>query len=304
MAMDTYMSLRVSSPDPGEAAVLRGEIERLDRLFSPDGENSDVARLNSSGKITADGSTVELLSRTLALCAELDGALDPTVFPLVKEWGFIDKNYRIPDRATIDSLLSRTGYSAVGIDGSQITLPEGFALDLGAVAKGYAADRCAAMLRDSGAESALLNLGGTVAAIGKKNGGADWTVGIADPENSADYIGYLSCSDRTVATSGSYERYFVGDDGRTYCHILDPATGAPVQGDIVSVTVVSDSGLLSDALSTALFVKGADGANKLYRERGDFEYVILTKDGVALVSEGLTDSFTLKNSGWRLEAVK
>lgn len=301
MAMDTFMNLRVLSPDSDEAALLRAEVERLDRLFSPTAADSDIARLNAAGEATVDGSTAELLTSSLALCGELDGALDLTVYPIVQAWGFISKDYRIPDRATLDELLAHTGYDAVTVEGSHVTMPEGFALDVGAVAKGYAADRCVAMLRQGKASGAILNLGGTVAAYGKKDGGADWTVGIADPENSARYIGYVSCSDKIVATSGSYERYFVGDDGVTYSHIIDPQTGCPVQNELLSVTIISDSGLRSDALSTALFVKGADGAAEYYRAHGGFEYILLTADRQVLLSDGIRNNFTLTDSGWELE---
>lgn len=299
-AMDTFMSLRVSSDNADEAALLRAEIERLDVLFSPTSPGSDIARLNAEGTAEVDAATAEVIDTSLALCKELDGALDLTVFPIVEEWGFISKDYRIPSRETIEALLKRTGYSAVAVEGSRVTLPEGFAIDLGAVAKGYAADRCVAMLREENASGAILNLGGTVAAFGKKSGGAQWTVGIADPEQSAQYIGYVSCSDKIVATSGSYERYFVGDDGVTYCHIIDPQTGYPVQSDLLSVTVISDSGLRSDALSTALFVKGENGAADFYRAHGGFEYILLTKNRQVVLSDGIRDSFTLTDSAWEI----
>ena len=179
---------------------------------------------------------------------------------------------------------------------------DGMKLDFGAVAKGFAADRVRGILEDK-ASSAIVNLGGTVLAYGKKPGGSQWRVGVADPENSAAYMGMLSCTGKIIATSGSYERCFTGEDGKTYSHIIDPKTGIPVDNGILSVTIISDSGLRSDALSTALFVMGKDGAEKYYRKNRNFDFIILTADKKAYVTAGVYDDFKLAD-GYDYEIVK
>lgn len=141
-------------------------------------------------------------------------------------------------------------------------------------------------------------------AHGKKPGGSEWRIGIADPGNSADYMGTVSCADKITATSGSYERYFTGSDGKRYCHIIDPKSGMPADNGVESVTVISDSGVKSDSLSTALFVMGLDKATDYWRQHRDFELVILTSDKKALITPALAQSFQLKNEQYSKEVIR
>ncbi|HCA04663.1 MAG TPA: FAD:protein FMN transferase [Ruminococcaceae bacterium] len=292
-AMDTFMQLSVYGAD-GAAEKIKNQITRLDRLLSPTFEKSDIYRLNRGKSATVDELTAQAVEKSLEQCRATDGALDITVYPVVKEWGFISGNYKIPPRDRLDSLLKTVDYKNVEVNGGEITVKNNSELDMGASAKGFAADKAIELLKESGCKSALLNLGGTVAAYGKKPDGSKWRVGIANPDNSAGYIGYVACEDKIAATSGSYERYFTGGDGKTYCHIIDSKSGYPADNGVVSVTIVSDSGTKSDCLSTALFVMGKEKAADFHRKNGGFEYVILTGDK-AYVSKGLEDSFTLSS---------
>lgn len=301
-AMDTFMQLDVYGAD-GAVQTIKEEILRLESLFSVADENSDVYRLNHSGTATVDEMTADIAAKSLAICADTNGALDVTIFPVVEEWGFISGDYRIPSDGKINELLGVVDYTSVLVKGNEIKIPEGAKLDFGAVAKGYAADRAVQILRESGASGAILNLGGTITAYGSKSNADGWKIGVADPDNSAAYVGYLTCrDDRTIATSGSYERYFEGEDGKIYSHIIDPKTGYPVDNGVLSVTVISDSGILSDALSTAFFVMGREQAISYVNARGDIDCLILTDDGKAYISEGIADSFTLAD-GYDIEIV-
>ena len=203
------------------------------------------------------------VKRALEIAAETNGAYDPTVYPLMRAWGFTDGNYRVPADAELDALLQTTGWTEVSADGTTASLPEGFALDLGGIGKGYAAGRCKEILKAHGVTSALLSLGGNVSALGSKPDGADWTVGLQDPQTDGCF-GYVSASDVSVVTSGGYQRYFE-QDGVRYHHILDPKTGRPAASGLQSVSVVSQDDTLADALSTALFVMGLDAGAALYR---------------------------------------
>ena len=228
------------------------------------------------------------------MCADTDGALDITIYPVVRAWGFtandVDYEYRVLGDDEISELLALVDYRKVEISDNSVTLGEGMMLDLGAVAKGYASDRIAGYLRQNGVTSALLNLGGNVYALGKKPNGTEWTIGVADPTNGG-YLGSMQVADMAVVTSGGYERFFTGSDGVRYHHIIDPSTGRPAESGLASVTVVGDSGARCDALSTALFVMGPDAAYDYWREHGGFEAVFLTADGELFVTAGLEDNF-------------
>ena len=145
----------------------------------------------------------------------------------------------------------------------------GMAIDLGGIAKGYASDRLADIFARYGVDSALVSLGGNVYARGTKPGGAAWSVAVQHPEQDG-YAAMLSLTDAFAVTSGGYQRYFTGPDGTVYQHILDPKTGWPVQGDLLSVTIVADNGTMADAYSTALYVMGRETAQDFWRQNGGF----------------------------------
>ena len=293
-AMDTLMSLKVyGSADTCEQ--LQNKITELDSSLDATDEKSEIFRLNTEKSAVVSKDTAALLSDSLALCDRLDGCFDLTVYPAVQAWGFTTGDYRVPTDSELKTLSDKIDYTAVTLsDDGRVSLPDGVMLDLGAVAKGYAADVSRTILADSKAQAAVLNLGGTICLYGKKPDGSRFTVGIADPENPAGYFGYLSCDDTSVATSGGYERYFE-HDGKRYIHILDPATAAPVDNGILSVTIVSDSGAFADAASTALFVMGLDKATQYCRSHPGFDCIILTDDKNLYLTEGVYDDFTLSD---------
>ena len=298
-AMDTVMSLTVYGGDA--CARIRDRALELDAKLSAVDENSEIYALNRDGTAALSPDTADLVRRTLRLCADLGGRLDPTVYPAILAWGFTTGEYAVPDDEELAALAERIDYTAVRTDGDSCTLPDGMMLDLGAVAKGYLADEARAILADAGASGAVLNLGGTILLYGRKPDGSSFKVGIADPAAPAAYFGYLSLGEGIVATSGGYERYFERG-GVRYIHILDPDTAKPVDNGVLSVTVVCDDGVAADALSTALFVMGADQAAEYYRAHGGFGYVVLTDDGALYITEDLADAFTLSD-GYAYEIV-
>ena len=302
--MDTYMRLEIYSSTEKVADLLQESVEELDRRLSvtnSDGEDNEIFRLNQNGSSAVSSEVAELARRSLDLCAETDGALDITVAPVVNEWGFISKDYRVPSEERLSELLPLVDYTRVSCGEAEISLEQpGMKLDFGAVAKGYAADKALEILKDNGVKKAVLNLGGTVVAHGEKQEDKPWRIGIADPEDSASYMGYIGCSDKVVATSGSYERFFKGDDGKTYSHIIDPSTGCPVDNDILSVSIVSENGLRSDGLSTALFVMGREKAERYRAEHQDFDYIIITKDKKVYISEGIAADFTIADDSYTI----
>ena len=291
-AMDTAMDFTVY----GDAALLDEAetlIGSLEEQVSVTDEHSDIYAIDHTGSGSLSGNAAELMEQALELCRRTGGALDISVYPIVRAWGFTTGSYQIPDEETIQSLLPLVDYTQIQYDAATgvVTLPEGMEIDLGSVAKGYAGQLAAQMLRNSGVESALLNLGGNVQTVGAKPDGSPWQIGIKDPQGE-DAMMVLSVEDQAVVTSGGYERYFE-QDGQTYWHIMDPSTGHPADSGLISVTIVGDEGVVCDGLSTALFVMGLEKAADLWAQSGDFEAVFVTASGEVYITEGLRDRFAL-----------
>lgn len=299
-AMDTYMTFTAYGTD-AEPAILAAEdkIRELEELWSVTDKNSDVYAVNhSSGQtVTVDWKTAELLSYALDMAEETNGALEPTIYPVLTAWGFTTGENRVPAETELAELLEKVGYDKVELNNDQIQMEPGGMIDLGAVGKGYAGDEAAQILRERGITAALLDIGGNIQAIGTKPDGSDWRVGLKDPF-SGGVLGIIQVSDVAVVTSGNYERFFTGEDGKVYGHIIDPATGHPVENGIASVSVIASEGKLCDALSTALFVMGLENAQDYWRQRRNFEMILIMEDGDIYLTEGIRDSFSL-NSEYR-----
>ena len=295
-AMDTYMTFRIYGGDdalPGQAQKL---VQALEAELSVVREDSAVYTLNHTGRAELSAQGTDLLRRALALCAETDGALDLSIYPVVRAWGFtaadgeLEAADRVPSRETIDALLEKVDYRLVALDGNAVSVPEGMEIDLGAVAKGYAGDLLADLLQGAGVKSAILALGGNIQAVGSKPDGSDWIVGVQDPSGDG-LVGTLPVSDKAVVTSGGYERFFTDADGNIWWHIMDPKTGYPARSGLISVTVVGDSGLVCDALSTALFIMGPDEAVRYWDAHRDFDMVLVTEDDRLLLTGELARTF-------------
>lgn len=293
-AMDTLMTLSVYGGRSDTLDDLKELIDELDSLLDSTDENSEIYRLNHDKTAALSEDTAELLSRSVQLAESTDDSFDPTVYPAVLAWGFTTGEYRVPDDAELKKLADSIDYTGIKTSDDTVDLPDDVMLDLGAVAKGYAADKCAELLQKSDAQGAVLNLGGTILLYGKKPDGKPFKVGIADPDDPAGYFGYIESDGGVIATSGGYERYF-DMGGKRYIHILDPSTASPVDNGILSVTICCDSGTDADALSTALFVMGADRAEEYYRDRDGFDYIILTDDKNVYLTEGIYDDFALSD---------
>jgi len=292
-AMDTVMKLRLyGTEEPTEVfgTVIRG-ISALENVLSVTKEESSVARLNRGEAVTPSEDLRILLEKSIALSERTDGCLDPTIYPLVKLWGFTTGEYRVPEETEVQNALKIIGSQYISFENDMISLKNGTQLDFGAVAKGYAAEVCAKMIREAGC-SGILTLGGNIQTVGEKPDGSDWRVGITDPEQPDESIAALSLQgSHAVVTSGGYQRYFE-ENGVRYSHIIDPATGYPAQTGLSSVTIVADSGFLADGLSTALYVMGLEAATEFWRDSDDFEMVLITQEGEIHVSEGLSSRFS------------
>lgn len=294
-AMDTYMTVTVYDGET-ETALEKAqeEIKRLEKLWSVTDEESEVYKLDHAAgeTVTVSSETAELIAFAQEMFGKTDGSLDISLYPVVAEWGFTTGEYKIPDDETITALLKNTDCSKITVDGCDVTLPAGMSIDLGSLGKGVTGDRLSQVLKDNGVTSALLDLGGNIQAVGSKPDGSDWKIGLKSPFGE-DNIAKLEVSDKCVITSGGYERYFVGEDGETYWHILDPKTGRPARNGIISATIIGSEGRLCDALSTSMFVMGEEKAVELWRSMGGFDMILITDDGRLIMTEGLKDSLTM-----------
>ena len=296
-AMDTYMVITAEGGDTEETVKsVSREISRLENALSRTIDTSSVSRLNTEGGARLDEETASLLAAALTYSADTNGAFDVTIAPLVALWGITSDDPRVPSQEEIDALLPLVGSEHIHLDGREATLDEGCAIDLGGIAKGYASDKAADILSRSGADRACANLGGNVYVYSRENSRA-WNVDIRDPQDKDGYVCILSLTDHFVVTSGGYQRYFTGLDGTVYQHILDPKTGYPVQGDLLSASVILPrsgdelAGTRADAYSTALYVMGESGAADFWRAHRDFDMVLVTTDGRVVYTPGLASVF-------------
>ena len=294
--MDTKMTVKVYGEGAPEAArEAKERLQGLDALWSATSEGSDVARLNSGAgeAVALAPETMRLLRLSEAVREETKGALDVTLLPLLKLWGFSGGVHRVPTAEEIEAARALTGAGKLKLDEAAGTarLEKGSSVELGAVAKGYAGELVAAELKSRGVRSALLDLGGNIETIGAREGGTPWRVGLRNPFGGA-LLGTVEVADAAVVTSAIDQRFFTDEAGNRYWHILDPATGAPAASGLASATVIAKSGGRADALSTALFVMGAERAAAFWRERQDFEMVLVGMDGHVWITEGLLDRFS------------
>ena len=293
-SMDTVMSIQASGRGAEEAVQeAQGAVEALDAQLSRTRQDSLISQLNAhAGDGTArhlDEGTTQLLVRAKEVSQLLPGCFDITIAPVMDAWGFTGEARHVPDQAELAQAMALVDSEQLLVDEQENTArlaQEGMAVDLGAVAKGYAAGQAEAVLRERGITSALLNLGRNITLIGTKPDGKPWRVGVADPAEESSSLCVLELSDQTASTSGGYERWFE-EDGVRYHHIIDPKTGYPAQSGLLSVTVVSPDPVLADALSTALCVAGPEAALDFWRSREDFELVLCTEDQRVIVTQGL-----------------
>lgn len=240
------------------------------------------------------------LEDSLEICTASDGALDITLHPVIALWGIEEEHPSVPDAEAIQQALEQTGYERLHIseDGKLYADQESCTIDLGSVGKGIAADEVRSCLEQQRISGAVISIGGTILVYGDKPGGAGWQVGIQHPrEGQGSVLGVLTVNQEVIiSTSGDYEKYFM-EDGIRYHHIFDPATGRPADSGLVSVTVVSERGIISDGLSTACFVLGYEESLPLLEQYGA-EGIFVTSDRKVYLTEGLQDSFTLTAPGY------
>ena len=283
IAMGTIVSVTLYESDDDKIDDIFSYIYSLDSMISRYNEKSYIAMINSNAGIspvTVPDEVYGLVKVSLEMAKETDGLFNPAIGPLSSLWGFGTEDARVPSSDEIKGVLPLLDWRKIKLsddDNSVFLENEGMAIDLGAVGKGWAADMIDSYLDELGVEHALVNLGGNVLLHGGKADGSAWRVGIRDPENLSSSYASVAIEDGTVITSGGYQRY-IEKDGEVYHHILNPETGYPFQTDILSATVIGDSGTLSDMLSTVIFASGSDKAEEI-ADKHDVSIILKLTDG-------------------------
>ncbi len=281
--MGTWGTITIATADSAitQASALRAKDgwDHVNELMSNWSQTSEISRVNreaGSDTVAVDPELALVLGEALSVAEASNGAFDVTVEPLVRIWGFLGGEPRVPDAESIASTLSRIGWHKVYFDvgNARVFYREPtLRVDLGGIAKGYGVDLATKHLRSAGETSAMINLSGNIRTIGTPPGREEWSVGIRDPRDRVSFLGTLRIAEAALATSGQYEQ-FVSVDGKRYGHILDPRTGWPVEG-VLSVTVLAPTAMMADAWSTAFFVMGVEEAKAVASSSDDLQLIII-----------------------------
>lgn len=289
----------------------------LDKAFDKVAEIESLVSINESGTeldkvndfagispVEVTSTTYEIVEKGLEYSKLSNGDFDITIGPLVKLWNIGLDGAKVPTQEEINSVLPLIDYNLLELNEEDNTIflkNKGMMIDLGSIAKGYAADEISRILTEDNVNSAIIDLGGNIYAHGIKPSGQAWNIGIQNPFNTrGDIIGVLKVKNKTVVTSGIYERY-IEKDGIKYHHLLNPNTGYPFENNIAGVSIVTDKSTDADALSTTVFAKGLEEGLKFVESLSNVDAIFITKDNKVYITDGIRDSFTLENQDFTLE---
>lgn len=303
-ALGTVIEIKLYDKQSEEVMdKLFARLKEIEQRMSFSIESSDIYKLNhAEGKVVSGlhEETVFVLKEAVRFNKISGGFFDPTLGNLIEMWGIGSENARIPSQTEIDQALLTLGTDRIHfLDATTVQMDAGMKIDLGAIAKGYAADEVAKLCVENGVQSAIIDLGGNVLALGDK-AGKPFVVGIRDPfsaERSA--LGILDISNLTLVTSGDYERFFEAD-GKRYHHILDYRTGYPVESDLASVTIITSKSIEADGYSTSTYAMGLEAGLKFIESQKDLEAIFVTKDKRVIITEGLKNTFKLESNDFTL----
>lgn len=296
-AMNTPVTFRIHGDNVSSVLTTAlHEMNRLENLFSRYRPKSEISRLNqsaSSGPVDIDHETMTVLSAANHFTESTDGSFNYMIGPLMDLWNFKEA-IEPPAEADIQDCMNILYAGLPVLDRVRsrawLTCP-GQSVDLGGIAKGYAGDRCLEIFKHHGIQSAFINLGGNVAALGTRPDGLPWRVGIRHPRQAGNLLGAVEVCSQSVVTSGDYERFFVDSSGRRRHHLLNPHNGYPARSGLTSATVIAADGMAADALSTALFVSGLDAAGSYLSSYPGIEAVLVDEYLRVFISPGLRNRF-------------
>jgi len=289
--MGTLVEISVFDKDENIPAVQSAfdEIQRLEGLMSTHIPGSEISKINQVAGVEptpVSPEVFEVISRALYWAEQTDGALDISVGPVQELWDFDGDHPSLPDPGFIEPRLEKVDYRKIRLENQTVFLTEkGMRIHLGAIAKGYAVDRAIKVLQEKNIHHAFINAGGDLKTLGGRPDKTAWKIGLQHPRKPESILASFSLSGKAVATSGDYQRYFE-HEGTRYHHILNPKTGYPVIGTM-SATVVTDTVMDADALSTALFVMGAEKGLAFINSLKNTEGLVVDQHGVLHLSQGM-----------------
>ncbi len=292
--MGTQVTITVSAATAGEGRLALDagmqELRRLDALLSLYKDDSEVAKVNQAAGVSpvkVSREMIEVVAQALDTARLTGGAFDPTIGPLVVLWQMRLKEGAAPSDREIDGVLRLVNYRNVVVDRKASTIylkKKDMVLDLGGCAKGYAADRVRDLFRERGVRNAVIAVAGDIWALGRREDGGPWRIGVQHPREQDRVLTVLELTDRYISTSGDYERFVIREKKR-YHHILDPRSGRPAAG-IISATLIGENGSLIDPLTTAVFILGREKGMALVRKVGA-EALLVDEAGAAVSTGGV-----------------
>lgn len=305
--MDTVINLKIYD-GKNEKAMEEGieRIKDIEKIMSAHLEDSDLSKINENAGIKpvkVDESLYYVINKSIEIAEISEAAYEPTIGPLVKLWDIKEgssKRDRLPSEKDIEEAKALVDYKKIQmLDNNQVFLEEeGMSLDLGGIVKGYAADEVRDIFIENGVESAIIDLGGNIYTVGSKLDGEDWKIGIQDPINEdGTYMGIIKLSDKTIVTSGDYERYFEYE-GERYHHIIDSKTGYPSKSDLSGISIISENSMEADALSTAVFVLGKNKGKELLEKIEATDAIYILKDKNVFIDKNLVELFELTDKNF------
>lgn len=300
--MDTFVTITAVSdtPEKADAAIDRAfaVIESFGNAIDFYKETSELSEINRNAgvrPVKVSATTFELIETALKVARDSGGAFDPTIGPVMKLWDFFGK--KKPSDAAVKAALPLVNFRNVLLSKGKSTVflrKKGMLLDLGGIAKGFAADLAVADMKSSGISAGIVAIAGDIRTFGRKPDAKPWNIGVKNPRPKGkddSLIATVRLADRAISTSGDYERYFLVGIERFH-HLIDPKTGYPADG-FISVSIVTDRGVFSDGYDNAVFVLGPEKGLNLVRKMG-FDAIMISKDGKVSITEGLKDSTTLE----------
>ena len=282
-AMDTVINITVNQKDKPFAKKALSLCQNYEKIFSRTDTESELFKVNTKQSMPK-GELKKVIDFSFSVSEKSDGAFDITVGALSDLWNFKERSTP-PEEVEIQTALKKVGYSKVNLENFDL---QGTTLDLGAVAKGYVADKICEYFKEQGVEEAIIDLGGNVFVLG------EFTVGIRNPFDPESAFAKIKLCDKSAVTSGTYQRFFEYN-GKKYHHIMDAKTGYPSESGVASVTVISPSSMVCDALSTAIFVMGEDGIS-LCENFDDTDCLIIMDDASVRTTPSFEEKYNLELS--------
>ncbi|MGM0380219.1 MAG: FAD:protein FMN transferase [Bacillota bacterium] len=305
--LNTVVSVTIyDNPDEKILNEVFDEMKNIEDKMSLHRENSEVVKINKmAGKkpVKVSKETLSVIKKSISFSKLTKGKVDITIGPIVSLWDIGSGNKNIPTKEKIEKKVSLINYKNIDIDENSQTVylkNKNMKIDLGSIAKGYVADRVKEILEKNNVKDAIINLGGNIYAMGKKQDDKKFKIGIQDPKDDKNKpLGYVKVSNKSVVTSGIYERYFEKDNKR-YHHILDVKTGYPVRNDLAGISIISDESIDGDGLSTSIFTLGLKEGIEKINQLKNVEAIFITKDNKIYFSDNIKKKFNLMKSNYEI----